>query len=341
MKVLLYTQNFGFARGVAYYARAYVKSLLKLGYEVTVLCYGGLDKEEPEFDLPIKKIYTNDFWQVDKEFFKSILDEIKPDYCMFFEYDQWKENKDNLIETCWENDVKPIAAWIAWEKLFDYMVPKFKRFHKIFVPTKGQTKVFRKFGLTNSYYIPFGLDLEEFKGEHKKLNEQIIFLHNKGYDDTEFDRKNTKVVIDAYELIKDENTKLLLNSQRVEELSYEEIKRLYRGVDCFVFPSKYEGFGIPIIESIISGTPVITTNYLPMNELVEENKTGLLVDAYEYKETENIGVAQQIIDPKDLAIKMDMIKNNVVRELLYKGCERLKNRFDYSNMVETLKKELE
>jgi len=339
MKILCYTQNWGFPRGVCYYARSQIKALLSLGHEVTVLCYGGLDRGDVEFDLPIKKIYTNDFWQISKEFFKSILDEVKPDYCFFYEYDQWVENKDNLIEVCWENNVKPIAAWIAWEKLFNYMVPKFKRFHKIFVPTKGQTKIFRSFGLINSYYIPFGLDLEEFKGKHKEISDKVVFLHNKGYD-TNVDRKNTKVVIEAYELMKDKNTRLIVNSQRINELSYSDIKDLYKQVDCFVFPSRFEGYGVPLVESIISGTPVISTKYLPMSEIVEENKTGLLVEAYDFKQNDKIGVAQQLIEPFDLAEKMKMIKQKHIREILSKGCQESKDRFDYLKMAEAMEKEL-
>ena len=34
---------------------------------------------------------------------------------------------------------------------------------------------------------------------------------------------------------------------------------LYQGAKSLIFPSFYEGFGIPIIESMVSGTPVITS----------------------------------------------------------------------------------
>lgn len=43
-------------------------------------------------------------------------------------------------------------------------------------------------------------------------------------------------------------------------LSMEELAVIYSLASIFIYPSKYEGFGIPIIEALYSGTPVITTN---------------------------------------------------------------------------------
>jgi glycosyltransferase involved in cell wall biosynthesis len=39
----------------------------------------------------------------------------------------------------------------------------------------------------------------------------------------------------------------------------EELIALYQGADVFVFPSLYEGFGLPVVEAMLAGAPVVTT----------------------------------------------------------------------------------
>jgi glycosyltransferase involved in cell wall biosynthesis len=46
----------------------------------------------------------------------------------------------------------------------------------------------------------------------------------------------------------------------------EELARLYRGAEAFVFPARFEGFGIPVVEAMASGTPTVVSAHPSLDD---------------------------------------------------------------------------
>ncbi len=62
----------------------------------------------------------------------------------------------------------------------------------------------------------------------------------------------------------------------------ERLPSLYRGAEALVFPSLYEGFGLPILEAMACGTPVVTANTTALPEV--SGDAALLVDPTSVKQ---------------------------------------------------------
>jgi glycosyltransferase involved in cell wall biosynthesis len=51
-----------------------------------------------------------------------------------------------------------------------------------------------------------------------------------------------------------------------DQVSDDELPNLYRNAAVFAYPSYFEGFGIPIVEAMASGTPVVTSSHPSLDE---------------------------------------------------------------------------
>lgn len=77
--------------------------------------------------------------------------------------------------------------------------------------------------------------------------------------------------------------------QRLLQVDYEDLFTLYQGADLFVFPSLYEGFGLPVLEAMMSGVPVLTTRCGSIPEVGGDK-------VCYFDHTSSVDLARQMID---------------------------------------------
>ena len=98
---------------------------------------------------------------------------------------------------------------------------------------------------------------------------------------------------------------LIEQNKKIKRLGFipdEEMPYLYNLADFFVYPSLYEGFGLPVLEAQACGCPVITSNVSSIPEVSGDSV--LYIDPYK---TKDIG-AKIMMLAKNESLKKDLIR---------------------------------
>lgn len=195
----------------------------------------------------------------------------------------------NLIEAAKAMGVKTIGIYYwelfnpAWAGIANEV------FDTIICPTTCTHNKFTQLGMTNLTYIPWGVDLDQFKPARRDPDDAIRFFHPAGWGGMH-NRRGTEFVIEAFRKLDNPNAELSIHSQKELDIQDEagisvicgtiprdKLIATYQAHDVAVLPSKWEGIGLTHLESLACGLPVITTDAPPMNEFVKAGINGWCV----------------------------------------------------------------
>ncbi len=169
--------------------------------------------------------------------------------------------------------------------------------------------VLAKYGLEAPYFLYVGR-LEKKKNtsaliealslireDHPEIKEKLVLIGNAsfGYDEV-------KYVIEEFDL----NNDVFMPGWVAEE----DLPYIFNGASAFIFPSRHEGFGIPVIQSLACGLPTAVSDIPVLHEIAG--------DAVLYfDQNDNWAIAQAMVE---------IVTNQGLRsELARKGLEKVKD----------------
>lgn len=177
-------------------------------------------------------------------------------------------------------------------------------------------KVCARYGLTGRYFMTMGSvprkNIERLimaYADFKYKESVSLVLGGVGSEGPRFEKYNA--VVEQYGI-----------APHVKFLGYikddQDLVHLYNGAECFLFPSLYEGFGLPVLEAMACGVAVITSNISSLPEVGGD--AAIYVDPHQ--ESTITQAMNKIVEEPKLG-----------QELAKKGLEQVK-KFTWRKMAE-------
>ena len=139
--------------------------------------------------------------------------------------------------------------------------------HDIFFPQKDKLsvrdKLQSKFKLSNPYFLSVSCNAERKRTD--VLVRSYIALSNKQTLSHDLVLVWGNPPISLLEDVK--NSRVANRIHFLKNISDEDLALLYNGADAMFFPSSYEGFGLPLLEAMACGTPVVTCRNSSLDEI--------------------------------------------------------------------------
>lgn len=180
---------------------------------------------------------------------------------------------------------------------------------------KPDENIFSKFGIEKNNYILAVSSLNPSKNfrlilETAKILPEINFVIAGGTNSSVF---------------KEQGLEITSNVKFIGYVNDEELVALYKYASCFVYPSIYEGFGIPPLEAMYFNCPVILSDIEIFKEIYMDNVLYCNVDDY------------NIIKEKILLI----LNDQEIKKLIIEKEKLLVNKYRWNNIIISLVNEIE
>lgn len=316
MKIAIDISQTVYDTGVSHYVKNLVTNLLKVDKDNTYLLFAGTLRQKPKIyeftdslsgnftvkTFPIPPVATDFFWNgLHIGYIEKLIGG-----CDIVHTSDWAEPPSRVPKVTTVHDLAPILhpGLFPRDKVRDIVRVHAKRLSWVrkessFIITPSEaTKVdMEKLDFDSSKIrvvheavnVNFAKskieEIDEIKKKYKISGDYLLAV---GTDP----RKNAKNIIEAFKrVMPGRDLKLVFigsdkYSQIVDERNIrfaghvptEDLPKFYSAASALVYPSFYEGFGLPILEAFACGCPVVTSNISSMAEVAGD--AAAIVDPY-------------------------------------------------------------
>ena len=177
-------------------------------------------------------------------------------------------------------------------------------FYRIAFSRSVRDSIEARFGREVHDVVPAGVDTARFFPDGTRTGNTVLMLYHND------PRKGASDGIDALTLLRGRFPDLkvrMCGTVRPSGLpswipfefhpSDADLRRLYSTSTVFLYPSRYEGFGLPPLESMACACPVVTTEVGAMSELAADRRNALVVQPCDVRGMAN-GLEQLLVSPR-------------------------------------------
>ncbi|MDP7027979.1 MAG: glycosyltransferase [Candidatus Marinimicrobia bacterium] len=353
--------------GMGYIAKNWVYTLEKYNFKFNynIFCRA-VDKFTPFRWKGNNVIQGPETMNIDNKIFWNWIDTFKPEIILFQDQNTYSNSKMvsestklrgmgikliNYADWIYQNDLK------NYKGLYDINLAHISRNYDWLLENK----------LEHPILIKWGVILKNFPFKIRQVEKVIKFYINLGSGS---DRKGYQYIPKALKLMKGNflrriflpirknyefnftsqyrseknlNRKFLNEINNISQCNFiiqtadNSKGGLFNKGDVYVYPTTMEGVGLTITEAMASGMPVVTTNYPTMNEWLNDNIEGRLINIKKTKKTV-LEIKKVIPDTKHLAeILIDYIDNpKIVKEQSINARKRIEKFYDWDDRDEQI-----
>ena len=217
----------------------------------------------------------------------------------------------DLVLTISESSKKDIIDYLKVDPAKIYVTPLASRYHANYLSPEIILELDKQITYDFSKpYLLFVSTIEPRKNitaiisafnylkQKYEIEHQLILIGKKGW--------NYEPIFAAIE-----NSPWKNEIHHLDYLSDQLVALFYSRADVFVYPSHYEGFGLPVLEAMTLGTPVVTSNTSSIPEVAGD--AAILIDPNDY-----IQLAEAILKVvSDRQLRQELIKKGKERAKLF------------------------